>query len=208
MMVLRLAVSGAGRYGRSIMPLNACQPLPDIAGFIGADELPDGPIAHAYAWWRGLGGGAVPPPSAALDLAAVPDSFLPHLAVTTAFRADGRVRVVFCGSLSALAAGSDPTGRYFDEFYPPDMLEAALGFQAAIVRDAQPIFGQDQVGTDEGVMYHVPRIGLPFQGADGSLDRLAIVMHYQPTPENFKVRLRVFQDRARLLRRELRLVAL
>ncbi|MDE1149309.1 MAG: hypothetical protein PW843_22355 [Azospirillaceae bacterium] len=188
------------------MSLNATLPLPDITGPIPSADLPDGPIAHAYAWWRGLGGGIDAPSSAGLDLASVPDSFLPYFALTTAYRPDGRIQVVFCGSLSALAAGSDPTGRYFNEFYPPEMLEAALGFQAAVARDGQPVFCRDQLGTDEGVMYHVPRLGLPFQGPDGALDRVAIIMHYQPTPQNFKVRLRTLQDRSRLLRRELWLV--
>ena len=67
-----------------------------------------------------------------------------------------------------------------DEVYPPEHYALGLIFFNAIIDGRCPVYVEDAVGADGEVKVKVERLGLPFVGPDGTVERIATGMVFHP----------------------------
>lgn len=168
---------------------------------IDAADLTEPPLRAALALWRGQErDGGVAPAAEGLDLTGIDRTLLPHLALLSGPDAEGRLFGLFLGSAAAIAVGRDITGRYLDEVYPPALYGHASRFFKAVADSRAPVYEDFVIGPDTGRTVRAARLGLPFLGADGRVERILLALHYQPSMPARTAGVRVMQDRTRLHR--------
>ncbi|WP_119679604.1 hypothetical protein [Indioceanicola profundi] len=177
------------------MMIGPARPLMDLA---------EARLSAAFQWWDGLRppAGALPL-AESLELANVPGSVMPHLAVCSGFTPDGRLRAEFIGTVAGMFGGGDAAGRFLDEFYPPATARVAADIFHRVEELRSPLAGIFELGLDGQLLMTTRRLYLPFIDAAGGICRFAAVLTYELTEAGRVQRPRMFQQALDIMRMEL-----
>lgn len=162
----------------------------------------DQPLRQALeAWLAARPDGLGLPPMGSMAPERLPHDLLPHLAVSSGFLSDGRLRAGFVGSTAALFAGGTATGRFLDELYPPPTYARVEAYFRTIEETRAPLRTDDELGRDGTVLLRVRRLGLPLAAPGGGVGEFVVATVYQPTEDGKRERVRTFQPDLELLSR-------
>jgi len=173
---------------------------------IGAAEIADRPLRLLLEDWLRRRGTAAVPPADGFAVTDLPDVVLPHLAVSSGRGPERRVRMLFTGSIAAMFAGSEPTGRFLDEVAPPDLYAPADALYDLLESRLVPVLGDFSVAVGATPVLDTRRLYLPFAGADGGLALVAMAIVYHLTEAGRTVRPRIGRTALTLTRADLRIV--